>query len=327
VSVPYRVRSRHVAYCRELDCDRQSRKNGVTGLQPLGRFLVIAAFQNPQITSLRLSMRGANLQVMRLRGLHIGIMLATVAANATEPPWKITGACLTPSGTLCRTLEFDVSGWVNQSWGVQGILRYRIHRIEAVAGDGSAMIRESKQSFRFYLIPAENYDRARIVIPVKRQTLEIEHTLKEFQNLEGLWRFNERWTADPDCVTKATKQWIEGGDLDNGFRKTSQTVHVAGIPAIEYVREFRDRDRVVSERKALAPSLGCIEVSLIRSERSSNGLPTAAHQSRLSSIVLGEPRQELFVVPPSYGEVRYYRERRSVPEWPYLPLMSFFHGN
>ena len=180
---------------------------------------------------------------------------------------------------------------------------------------------------RFYVIPAESYDRARIIIPAKRQTLEIEHTLREFQDLGGLWRFNENWTADPDCARKATKQWFEGGEFDNGFRKTGETVHVAGVLAIEYAREFRGQDRAVSDRKVLAPSLGCTEVSLIRSEGSSNGLPTAAHQSRLSSIVLGEPRQALFVVPPSYGEVRYYQEGRSVPEWPYLPLMSFFYGN
>ena len=263
--------------------------------------------------------------MMRRRGLFVGIVLSTVTANAAEPPWKTTGACLTPSGTLCRTLEYDMSGWVNQSWGVHGILRYRVHRVEAAAVDGTAMIRESKQSFRFYLIPAEHYDRARIIIPAKGQTFEIEHTLKEFQDLGGLWSFNEHWTTDSDCVSKATKQWVEGGELDNGFRKTGQKVHVAGILAIEYVREFRDR--VVSERKALAPSLGCTEVSLIRSERSSNGLPTAALQSRLSAIVLGEPRQDLFVIPPSYREVGYYRKDRSVHGWPYLPLMSFFHGN
>jgi hypothetical protein len=59
-------------------------------------------------------------------------------------------------------------------------------------------------------------------------------------------------------------------------------------------------------------------------------LPTASLQYQLSSIVLGEPRADLFVVPSHYREVRYYREGRHAPEWPYLPLMSFFnvfHGN
>jgi len=114
-----------------------------------------------------------------------------------------------------------------------------------------------RQSFRFYVIPAEKYDRTRIIIPAKRQTFEIEHTLKEFQDLGGLWWFNEGWTAEPDCVSNATRQWIEGGSLDNGFRKTGQTVQVAGLPAVEYVRSFRNQGHVVSERKALAPSLGC----------------------------------------------------------------------
>ena len=59
------------------------------------------------------------------------------------------------------------------------------------------MIRESKRSFKFYVFPAEKYDRARIILPAKRQTIEIEHTLKEFQELGGLWWFSEGWTADP----------------------------------------------------------------------------------------------------------------------------------
>jgi hypothetical protein len=275
---------------------------------------------------LRLPEKGANLPVMRLRVLHVVIAVATAVTHATEPPWQTAGVCLTPSGTLCRTLQYDTSGWVNQSWGVHAILRYRVHEIEAVARDGTAMMRTSKQSFRFYLLPGENYDRARIVIPAKHQTFEIEHTQREFQDLGGVWSFNEHWTVDSDCVSKASQDWIEGGQIDNGFRKTGQKVYVAGVQAIEYSREFRDRDRVFSEREALAPSLGCTVVSLIRSERNRNGLPTAGLQARLSSIVLGEPRRDLFDVPPSYREVHYYREHRSAQGWPYLPLLGF-HGN
>jgi hypothetical protein len=188
------------------------------------------------------------------------------------------------------------------------------------------MIRESKRGFRFYVITNENYDRARIVSAAKRHTIEVEHRLKEFQELGGTWWFNEHWSVDSECANRATQQWIEGGHLDNGFRKTGQTVYVAGVQAIEYSREFRDRDRLVSETKALASSLGRTEVLRIRSERSRNGLPTAARQSILSSVVLGQPQKDLFVVPPSYHEVRYYREDRSMPGWPYLPQLSFFHS-
>jgi hypothetical protein len=247
------------------------------------------------------------------------------AANATDPPWKTPLACLTPSGTLCRTLEYDASGWVNQSWGIHAVLRYRIHRTEALARDGTALIRESRHSFKFYVIPAEKYDRARVIIPAKRQTFEIEHTLREFQDLGGVRWLNEGWTAESDCFSKATRQWIEGGDMDNGFRKTGQTVHVAGVLAVEYARSYRGRDGSFSERKALAPSLGCTEVSIVRSELNSSGLPTAHLQYQLSSISLGDPPQNLFAVPPDYREVHYSREGRSVPEWPNLGLV--FHGN
>ena len=261
-----------------------------------------------------------------MRPLLVAIVVASTITGATEPPWKTTGACLTPGGTLCRTLEYDTTGWVNQGWGIHDVLRFRIHRIEAIADDGTAMIRESRQSYKYYVMPAEIYDRARIIIPPKRQTVEIEHTLKEFQDLRGLWRFNEHWVADTDCASMATRDWIEGGELDNGFRKSGRTVYVAGVPAIEYAREFGDRGRIVSERKALAPSLGCTEVSQIRSERNRMGLRTATLQSMLTSILLGAPRKELFVVPPSYREVRHYLEHDTRPEWPYLPQLSFFQG-
>src|SRR5206468_1992359 len=99
------------------------------------------------------------LPLMRLRWFVLGIMLAA-SGKGLEKPWSKAGACVTPGGSLCRSLEFETTGWVNQSWGFHGILRYRIHRIEAVARDGTAMIREARQGFKYLMVTVENYDGA-----------------------------------------------------------------------------------------------------------------------------------------------------------------------
>jgi hypothetical protein len=109
--------------------------------------------------------------------------------NAAEPPWKKPGACLTPTGTLCRTLVYETSGWTNRSWGFHAIERYRQRETEAIGSDGNAMIRVSCQGFKYYVVPSGNYDRTRIIPPARQQTFEIEHTLRRSRKLPGLWRF------------------------------------------------------------------------------------------------------------------------------------------
>ena len=105
---------------------------------------------------------------------------------AAEPSWRKPGSCVTPTGTLCRTLEYETTGS-----DLYRIERYQLHETEAFGSDGSAMVRVAKQNFRLYFIASQSYDRARIVVPRKRQTFEVERTLKEFQELGGLWRFSE----------------------------------------------------------------------------------------------------------------------------------------
>ena len=140
---------------------------------------------------------------------------------AAERPWRTQGACLTPSGTLCRTLEYEANAWANRSWGFHAIERYQLHEKEAFGSDGSAMIRLSRQDFRFYLLAIERYNRTRIVLPTKGQTFEVESTLKQFQQLGGTWTFYEHWIDDPDCGKRARleRQLPEVG-TDGPLRKT-----------------------------------------------------------------------------------------------------------
>jgi len=153
------------------------------------------------------------------------------------------------------------------------------------------MIRIAHRSFRFYLVRAESCDRTRIVLPAKRRTFVIEHTMKGFRELPGLWRIWESWTGDPDCGMRA----IQAGEAR---RKTGPEPVLAGVRAIQYAYETMD-DRI-TQRVAFAPDLGCTAAALSSSERNDAGWPVSAFESKLTSVVLGEPDPRLFEVPADY---------------------------
>src|ERR1700690_1123578 len=93
-----------------------------------------------------------------LVGLWVSVLLGAAGA-----PWQTPGACLTPTGTLCRTLQYQASGWVNRSWGVHAIERFKTIETEALRSDGATAVRISRQSFRSYVVRSERDDRARMV--------------------------------------------------------------------------------------------------------------------------------------------------------------------
>jgi hypothetical protein len=241
------------------------------------------------------------------------IVLAATAAllNAGEPSWKTQGACVTPTGSLCRTLVYETSGWENRGWGFYAIERYRDRITEAVRSDGAAMLRTSHESFRYFLFPAESYDRTRIVILPKRQTFEIDYSLKEVRNLGGLWQFSEYWTDETDCGKRA----LMAGKM---ARKTGKELMFAGVRAVEYVYESADHRSF--QRIAFAPSLGCTTVRFNRSRRNATGLPFSEYELRLVSASLNEPDLTLFAIPTDYPMMN--------PEkpWPYI-WMDKFPGN
>ena len=239
------------------------------------------------------------------------VIAGSILMGAAEPPWRTPGACVTPTGTLCRTLEYESSGWANRSWGFHAIERYRDRLTEAVRSDGTAMLLISHRSFRLYVVPSESYDRARIILPAKRETFEVEHSLKEYRKLGGLWWFSEYWTDESDCSQRATL----AGEMR---RKTGKELILASIRAVEYVYETAD-DRIV-QRIAFAPSLGCTAVAFSLSTRNHAGLPTSEDQLRLVSATLGEPDQKLFAIPGDYHVMR------SDKPWPYV-WMDKFPGN
>lgn len=239
------------------------------------------------------------------------LVLALALLNAGEPAWRTPGACVTPTGTLCRTLVYESSGWANRSWGFQDIDRYSDQITEAVRSDGAAMLRISHHGFKYYVFPSESYDRARIILPAERQTFEVEHSLRELRELGGVWRFNELWTDEPDCGRRAA--WA--GELR---RKTGKEPSMAGIRSVEYVYETADH-RVV-QRIAFAPSLGCMATEFDVSQRNGAGLPISERHLRLVSATVGQPLQEMFSIPGDY------HTKRSDKPWPYV-WMDIFPGD
>ena len=237
------------------------------------------------------------------------VVTAMIAAmNTAGLAWEAPGACLTPSGAPCRTLVYESSGWVNRSWGIHAVERYRDEYTEAVQRDGTAMLRMSHRSFRFYVFPTGNYDRARIVFPLQRRTVELEHSLRERREMGGVWWFLERWKDESDCITNATS----AGQVR---RKSGRTPTVAGIHSVEYIYESTDHH--VVQRIAFAPSLGCTAVEFSLSERSDASLPVSESTLRLTSATLAEPDHALFAIPTVYKLVSPEKQ------WPYAYLNTF----
>jgi hypothetical protein len=215
--------------------------------------------------------------------------------GTAQPSWRRAGVCITPAGTLCRTLVYEHIGWKNRSWGFHAIDRYTDRMVEAVRSDGSALLRISHRSFKFYLIPEENYDRARVILPSMGRTVEVERSQKEVHDLGGVWSFDEGWRDEADCNGPATI----AGDMR---RRTGEQPIVAGIRGIEYLYESTDHQ--VVQRIIFAPSLGCTAIVFTLSRRNAAGLPISEERLKLVSASLGEPDQSLFAIPSDYRIVK-----------------------
>jgi len=244
-----------------------------------------------------------------MSGRLILLISATLVATA-QPYWRTSGACITPAGTLCRTLVYERSGLINHSWGIHAIERYRDQVTEAVSSNGTALLREVHRSFKFYFLPFESYDRTRIVIPFETRTLEIDRDRQQVREMGGLWRFSEIWTDDPDC---AQREALASG----GWRRVGERI-VAGLPAVEYASETRDHSIV--RQIALSRALGCTAVLYTISHRSPAGIPIYEQTLKLLSANLAEPDPVLFVPPKGFRVVGFDWS------WPYI-WMDKFPGN
>ena len=247
---------------------------------------------------------------MLLRSL---LVLSSIAPLCiAQLSWKTPGVCISPTGTLCRTLVYEESGWANRSWGFHAVDRYTDRITEAVRSDGAALLRIAHRSFKFYLISSESFDRSRVILHLERRTVEIEHSVKEVRDMGGVWSFNEFWSDtridDENCSGRATM-------VGEKWRRTGKEPVVGGIRGIEYV--YATPDNRIEQRIAFAPSLGCTAVAFSLSTRSSAGMPVSEQRLRLVTATLAEPDQALFAIPKEY------RLTGPARSWPYICMDKF----
>ena len=178
--------------------------------------------------------------------------------------------------------------------------------VEAASRNGATLLRITHRGFRYHLVPSDNYDRSRIVLPLTRQTLEIEHTFKQFREMGGVRSFVEMWTDELDCRKRA--EWA-----GEHWKRTDREPVVAGVRGIEYL--YQGGETV--QRIVFAPSLGCIAIEFQLSRRSASGLPISEDHMKLLSAVVGEPDRALFAIPAGY------QMSRSENPWPYISMNQF----
>ena len=230
--------------------------------------------------------------------------------SAAEPPWRKAGACLTPKGDPCRTLIYiDYDGW---NWNDRSDNRYT----EAVRSDGASMLRLFHKALNADSIPSQHFDRARLIFPAKRETLEVEHSVKQWRRLPGLWWFYGSWAFEPDCRKRAES-------AGQGSRQTGNHPIIAGYKSIEYL--YGGPRYTATQRVAFAPELGCTVVEMTTSITNDVGRVIGEAHFTLESATLAEPDGATFAIPKEYREApqETYTRGTNPRLWPYIPLDSF----
>jgi hypothetical protein len=214
----------------------------------------------------------------------LGLIGADRPAAASDP-------CLTPQGTLCRTIRWEGSGWENRSWGFHAIERWRGSTTLSYRRDGAWIERNARRTFRNYVVSTARWDVTQIKVPDRKETIELDNASHEFEIRPGVRGGVAVWDSDdPDCAKLATK--FELSELTR-----LGEVMIAGVRAIEY-RGKRSATRRITV--ALAPSLGCTQLRSLDRDYNRLGLPTSWNSFEAVEIRVGEPDPTLFEIPKGY---------------------------
>lgn len=209
-------------------------------------------------------------------------VLAISAAGQSKPA---PGACLTPQGTLCRTIRWEASGWENQGWGFFAVERAHGSTTLSYQRDGAVLERNTGGAFKNYVIPTWSVDLAEIVLPSQNETIKIDYIAKEYEVRSGTRGGATIWNPnDADCAKLATALAL------SGLERIGEIV-IAGIRAIEYTGKGSSTRRVTV---ALAPSLGCLQMRNIDRDYNRLWFPTAFHRSEVVYVQIGEPTRRCF---------------------------------
>jgi hypothetical protein len=226
--------------------------------------------------------------------LLFSLSTALVISPADQPR-SASGTCVTPQGTLCRTIRSEGSGWENRSWGFHAVERWHGSTTLSYRRDGAWLERNARQSFKNYVVPAGSWDLAKIKLPGQNETIEIDHTAREYEIRSGVRGGFAVWDPDDaDCAKLAAKFAL------SGLKHIGEVV-IAGVRAIEYTGKRSSTNRIMV---ALAPSLGCAQIRYIERDYNRFGLPTSFHRFEAVSVQIGEPDTTLFRVPSGYRRVK-----------------------
>lgn len=221
----------------------------------------------------------------------IGVALSLSLLYGVQSKLASSSSCVTPQGTLCRTISWEYSSWENQSWGIHAVARRTGRVTLAFRSDGARFERFTGRSFRNYLIPNEVWDKAKIVLVRENQTIEMDDSRREYQVLPFVEGGATVWNPDDvDCSRFAKALSLsELARTDESF--------IAGFRVIEYAG-LRSASR--RETVSLAPSLGCLQMKVVQTDHNSFGVPTAFSESEVVLVKLGEPEEALFAVPKNF---------------------------
>lgn len=223
------------------------------------------------------------------------LLILALTVPAVGPSLKTDAVCVTPQGTLCRTIRWEASGWANESWGFHAISRWSGSAVMACRADGAIMERYSQRIYRNYFVLDIKYDRGLIRFPVEMRTTEVDHEAEEFSSRSGVPGGFPVWDADnKDCTKTASRFELDG--LEQVGEET-----VSGVRSIKFTGSRSESEYMYLW---LAPSLGCTQMRVISKAHNSFGLPTLYSRQEVKSVRLGEPDAELFRPPSSYRRVR-----------------------
>jgi len=164
---------------------------------------------------------------MSYRLLAFGLA-AAFANGLIDPPWASTGTCLTPQNTVCRTLEWQGSGWENTSWGFHAVRRWTGSTVLAYRRDGAILERNSRREWRNYFIRESDWDIAQVKFPLEHRSIRIDHKAREYYEVPRVPGGSPVWDAeDRDCAKLALR--FELSDL----KRVAGDDIIAGIHSIQ----------------------------------------------------------------------------------------------
>ena len=221
-------------------------------------------------------------------------LAAFLVPNVADLPDSMSAACRTPHGTLCRTIRFESSGWVNGAWGFHAVGRWRGTAVLSYRMDGGILERYSQRNYRNYFFNDGSWDRSQIRFAHEQQTIDIDHFSREYRVRPVFVGGSPVWhSGDADCSGMAARFLL------TDLRTLGETM-IAGVRSVG----FLGRSRQGAPKEIwLAPSMGCSQMKVLESTFNSLGLPTSHSRIEVVNVEIGDPDPALFQNPLGHTRI------------------------